>query len=143
MTSEAWSVVGSCECGAVQVKQRRPGGLMAFRCHCSTCRRVYEKDPVTKGVYATPSIDWTCNIKAEGPVVWQHSCGFCGPIPSGACLKRGTCERCNTPVMSRGMGPMCAFGFANYECINRGLPDSEKIQPEVNLWYSSGHKEGE
>mmetsp|Transcript_14228 Transcript_14228/g.35938 ORF Transcript_14228/g.35938 Transcript_14228/m.35938 type:complete len:230 (-) Transcript_14228:278-967(-) len=135
---EPWSIVGHCSCGACTVTLRRPRGLMSFRCHCSTCREAYANDPVTKGSYSTPSLDWCCNVKYEGPITFTNTFAF-----SGVCLKRGACSRCKQPVVSLGRGLMTGFTFANVNVINSGLPAEHQIRPEFNMFYNSGNQAGE
>lgn len=113
---------------------------MTFRCHCSSCREAYAKDPVNKGSYATPSLDWCCNVKYEGPITFTSSMAF--PVCTGVCLRRGVCKQCKQPVVSLGRGVMTGFTFANINVINAGLPAEHQIGPEYSIFYDSGLQAG-
>lgn len=133
---DPWQTVGSCKCGKVKLWQRRPGGILNFRCHCSNCRNAYQSH--NGGKFSTPSADWCCNIKREGPVKAHCTCA-----KGIFCLRREECSECGTPIVTWGHGGLSGFAFVNMYVVNNGLPENQQVKPEANLWYDSGAKEGE
>lgn len=127
---EKWAE-GRCECGACTVKQKRPGGLVTVNCHCPPCRELYKNCPETKGVHSVLVLDWTWNVKSEGPIEWTFAQG----------AKRGTCMTCHQPVVTYGFG---SYTFASMiaspsgVAMNRGLKEGDKIQPELNMNWDFG-----
>eukprot|EP00931_Biecheleriopsis_adriatica_P105409 TRINITY_DN79976_c0_g1_i1.p1 TRINITY_DN79976_c0_g1~~TRINITY_DN79976_c0_g1_i1.p1 ORF type:complete len:152 (+),score=0.99 TRINITY_DN79976_c0_g1_i1:151-606(+) len=118
---QPWTTVGSCACGKVQVKQRRPGGISTLRCHCSHCRKAAAHDTVTKGVYESASLDWCCNVSVSGPIQYTWTCAF--PMPTCLCLRRGVCRDCKTPIVNWAHGSLEGLAFVNFEIINKGTPE--------------------
>jgi hypothetical protein len=136
MISGPWSTGGTCKCGACRVSQRHRGGLMTFRCHCKNCQKAYKDDEVTRGLYSFPTMDYCCNVHSEGPMVTTYTCSSPCP-PSGACLARKNCERCNEPIVSWGLGSLSGLAFPNTGLLNKSLPVDQLIEPEMNIFYAS------
>ena len=120
---------GNCSCGLVQV-ELLTDPVMNYFCHCSHCRKFaseYEKEPRS---YLAACAVWRWTVNVQGTVEYTPSVGAWGLFS----LKRGRCVQCKDPVWERG--GRLAYPFRMVAAQPLGL------EPDVNLYYDSGFKDG-
>lgn len=131
-------VVGQCECGQCKIRQRRPGGIVTYKCHCKGCREYSAQDTQTKGAHSLLTVDWCCNVQVEGPILTSADEGV-------ARNDRGKCSHCKQPVINNSYESCCGIHWGTCfitvvsgTAMNRGLPDSQQLQPEFNMYWNEG-----
>lgn len=133
-------VVGQCECGQCKVRQRRPGGIATYKCYCKGCREYSKDDTQTKGEHSILTIDWCCNVEVEGPILTSADEGV-------KRNDRGKCAHCKQPVVNYSYEGCCGSNFGtcfiqviSATAMNRGLPDSQQLQPEFDMYWNEGEQ---
>ena len=137
-------LTATCECGKCSVTQRRPGGMVMWKCHCSHCRASNEKDALSKGEYSFNSADWCCNVSLKGPT--KSKCTTYAPFGCPCpiwCADRRTCSECGSPLIYYGHGAFTGVVIVNMERMQREMPQGCTLQPRFENFYDSGLKKGQ
>ena len=131
----------TCACGKCSISQRVPGGMARWKCHCSHCRAINEKDPMSNGEFSFNSADWCCNVVVKGPTKGKCTtfapCGCPCPI---WCADRRQCAECGQPLVYWGHGGFTGFAIVNCATIQREMPD---LEAKFENFYNSGLQKGE
>ena len=121
---------GTCACGSVRISLLTDP-VMLYNCHCSHCRAfasMHEKEPRP---YQQACAVWRWTVLVdEGEVEYQHTVGAWGLFS----LQRGRCRQCKDPIWERG--GRLAYPY----CMVATKPLA--LEPDVNLYYDSGLKQG-
>jgi hypothetical protein len=120
---------GSCQCGSVKIGLLTDPAIK-YNCHCSHCRKFASAYSKEEQPYQAACAVWSWTVCVEGDLDYTYTVGCKGLFS----LARGRCAKCKDPMVERGGRAAIAFSMV----VAKPL----KIQPDLNLYYDSGWKQG-
>ena len=120
---------GTCKCGAVKIGLLADP-IMKYYCHCSHCRRFASRYQPNEKPYQSACAAWIWTVQVTGTIDYEHTVGAWGLFS----LARGRCSSCHDPVWEKGGRLALPYAMVMAEPLH--------IQPDMNIYYDSGHKKG-